>query len=292
LPHPTELATGLNAKKIHLHLLAIGHGSALPALKTIATQTGGFVLEQIDPKQWIESATQLLRSALPDHLQHTTVSITPAPPSTVSNWNQTWLKPAATVLQQSSSAPMTARWQIGLGQVIAIAYPADASIVLPFAKQIAASPRDPRFKVTWDAGASLRITVDAIDGKEYLNGESISLEMGGVTSSLPQIAPGQYQISLPAPRSSQIVTVRNQNRVLERFAVAGRYPPEFDAIGNDVKNLKMLADRTGGSVIQPGPVHPIDFRWPVRPTPLSSQLAFAGFIAIATGMIWNKRFGN
>ena len=289
-PNPADLAAGLNAKKIHLHLLAIGQGSALPALKIIASSTQGSVLEQLDPRQWINSAKQLLHSALPDHFQHGMLPVTPAPPLWISQWNQTWLKPSATMTQQSGATPLAARWQMGLGQVIALAYPAEPNIVMSFAKQIASPPRDPRFKVTWEAGASLRVTVDAIDGDRYLNGEPLTVEMDRVTTQLPQTAPGQYQIALPAPRIPQIVTVRNSSRVLERFAVAGRYPPEFDAIGNNLENLKTLAAITGGSVIQPGPVHPIDFQWPVRQAPLSSEFAFVGFAAISAGMVWNKLF--
>jgi hypothetical protein len=77
--------------------------------------------------------------------------------------------------------------------------------------------------------------------------------------------------------------------VLRRFAVAGCYPPEFDLIGNDRVNLKALADRTGGSVIEAGPAGPIDFHWPVRQTDLTSEFAIAGFAVISMGLVANRR---
>jgi hypothetical protein len=82
--------------------------------------------------------------------------------------------------------------------------------------------------------------------------------------------------------------VKAQSRILRRFAIAGRYPPEFDAIGNNPANLKALADRTGGAVIEAGPVHPIDFHWPTKQIPLASEFAIAGFVAVGFGLIVNR----
>jgi hypothetical protein len=74
--------------------------------------------------------------------------------------------------------------------------------------------------------------------------------------------------------------------VLERVAVAGRYAPEYDAIGNDRAALRALADRTGGRVIEPGMRGPIDFRWPPRDVDLTPWLAAAGALMVALGLIW------
>jgi hypothetical protein len=296
LPNPVELAAALNAKKIHLHLLAIGNGSALPALRSISSLTGGSVIQQLNPKQWVAAATLLLRSALPDRYQHRPVKISPSHVS-ISDWNQTWLKSTATELEKSSESPMLAKWQVGLGKVAAIAYPADASRVQSIADQIATASNDPRFKITWNTGLKLKVEVTAIDRDHFLNREPIHLEMldpriGDPTPAiipLQQTAPGQYVSTIPAPRSSQLVTIRDGTKILKQFAIAGRYPPEFDAIGNNRQNLRTLAERTGGSVINPGPVQPIQFHWPVRQTPLLSEFAFAGFVMIGLGLIWNRR---
>jgi hypothetical protein len=67
---------------------------------------------------------------------------------------------------------------------------------------------------------------------------------------------------VPAPDRPVLATVRFDHRPAERFAVAGRYPARFDAIGVDRDNLRQLAERTGGAVIEPIDTRPIDFRWP------------------------------
>jgi hypothetical protein len=295
LPNAADLSAAMKAKRIHLYLLALGHGSALPALQSIADATGGRVLVQLDAGQWIAGANELLRTAMPNRYQHKMVNLIPGPGS-VDQWNQTWAKPAATVMQKSSIAPMVARWQTGIGQVLSIAYPADVSTIQSLAEQIAQQPADPRFQVKWEAGPTLRVSVNAMDHDQYLNGQSLTLEMKDPrsgssipqTTLIPQTAPGMYELILPAPRSSVFVTVRQQSRVLRRFAIAGRYPPEFDAIGNNVPNLKTLADRTSGSVIEPGPVHPIDFRWPTRRTDLAGELSIAGFVLIGSALISDR----
>jgi hypothetical protein len=296
LPDANAIAQLLNTKNIHLHLLAIGHGRALPALRQIASATSGSVIEQLDAGQWVNSATLLLRSALPDRYQHRQIEITP-PPQTVTDWNQTWMKSSATELEKSAEFPMAAKWHLGLGTVTAIAYPASIEHVQSFAAQIAAAPNDPRFTVTWNAGRRLKVEVTAIDRDQYLNGESIQMEKLDARAGdakptitpIPQTAPGQYQVTMPAPRSSQLITIRDGFNVLKRFATAGRYPPEFDAIGNDRENLHDLAERTGGSVINPGPVGPIQFNWPTRQTNLISEFAFAGFAIISGGLLLNRR---
>ena len=295
LPDPSTVAQSLIAKKIHLHLLAIGHGRALPALQQIASATSGAVIEQFDPQQWVAGAKLLLRSAMPNRFQHRAIEIAP-PPQTISDWNQTWIKPAAKELEKSPESTMAARWQFGLGTVTAIAYPATTAHAQSLADDIAAGPNDPRFTVSWTTGRQLKVRVTAIDHDQYLNGESIQLEMADLQvtgekpaiTPIPQTAPGLYETTIPAPRSSQFITIRNRSKLLKRFAIAGRYAREFDAIGNDRENLRALADRTGGAVINPGPVQPIQFNWPTRQTDLMPEFAFAGFALISAGLILNR----
>jgi hypothetical protein len=296
LPNPADLSALMIAKKIHVYLLALGNGSALPALRSIAAATGGQVLVQLDPGQWIASANQLLRTAMPDRYQHQLLNLIPGPGS-VAQWNQTWAKPAATVTQKSSLAPMIARWHAGIGQVISIAYPADDSTIQSLARQIAQLPTDPRFQVKWDAGSTLHITVNAMDHDQFLNNQSLTLEMldpraqsaAPAIMPIPQTAPGLYEIKAPAPRSSVFITVKEQSNALRRFAVAGRYPPEFDAIGNNLPNLKSLGDRSGGTIIPPGPTAPIDFHWPRKQSDLTSKFAIAGFLVIGSGLVADQR---
>jgi hypothetical protein len=301
LPNPSELTAALNAKKIHLHLLAIGEGKALPALTSIASATGGSVIEQLDPQQWVAGANLLLRSSLPDHYEHGTLHLSPPPPESISQWNQTWLKENATQLQSSDSIPAVARWQLGLGQVIAIAYPADPASVEKFAGQIRQPPSDPRFAVTWESAASFaagfRVKVDAVDQGQFMNGLSISLEMidpraqqsNAVAMKIPQTGPEEYELTMPAPRSSQLICVKDGNAVLKRFSIAGRYAPEFEAIGNNPANLQTLAQRTGGAVIPPGPVKPLHVAGHETRISIVPELAIAGFVMMSAGLVIHRR---
>jgi hypothetical protein len=76
------------------------------------------------------------------------------------------------------------------------------------------------------------------------------------------------------------------SRVLDRIAVAGRYAPEFDAIGNDFAALRELAERTGGAIVPPQQMTPVQFRWPPRDVPLVSYLAAGGGLLIAMALVW------
>lgn len=305
LSQPAALARAMNSKKIHLYVLAFGHGDALPALRSIAAATDGSVTEQLDPRQWAASARQLMQSAMPDRLSHEQVEVQFAGElaSTGSRiaheWNRTWLKPSATELAKSHIAPMAARWQVGAGQVAAVAYPAAIADITGLAGLVSSPPYDPRFTIDWQADSKLRVSVNAVDHGSYLNGKPLELDLvdGSATPAqhtetvIPQTAPGQYETIVPAPRSPVVAMVRLGQRVLRRFAVAGRYAPEFNAIGNNRANLAALAEQTGGKVIEPGPAQPIDFHWPVKEFPLASPLAALGGALIAGGLLHWKRCG-
>jgi hypothetical protein len=134
--------------------------------------------------------------------------------------------------------------------------------------------------------------VDAVDRGTYLNGENISAEVSAPVSlvqPIPQVGPGQYEVDLDAPRAAVVVTIRRGEEVLERFAVAGRYAEEFERIGNDRANLRELAERTGGAVIEPGDVRPIDFRWTRREMALGPWLAGMGAVFVGGGLVrWRR----
>jgi hypothetical protein len=194
---------------------------------------------------------------------------------------------------------MAARWQLGTGQVIAAAFKLDIAEIEAMARLVARPPRDTRFNVSWIAASNLVATVDAVDGDRYLNDLAVTLSLNdGSTApaatqtaalTIPQVAPGRYEISLASPRSPSLATVRIGGRVIERFAIAGRYAPEFDEIGNDRSAMNDMAARSGGGVIEPTQISPIGFRFARRSFPLTSILAASGTGAIALGLIVWKR---
>jgi hypothetical protein len=303
--NPQELAALLKSKNIRLHLLAIGEGAALPALRQIAVATGGRVVTEIDPSLWANSARELARQAGSKLLEHDPITIMPVDGTSTmrtqseSAWNRTWLKESATKMAEahrgSETLPMAARWNAGEGRVLAMAFDPPAGSLDKWVGLVARPPHDPRFHVAWTTGATLRVVVDATSERSYLNGQPLLLDFSPALTdqtaaprAIPQSGPGRYELAIPAPRSPCVATVRLAGRVIDRTAVAGRYAPEFDALGNDHAAMRELASRSGGEVIPPNRNKPLDIRWPARHVPLTSPLAAMGALCIAIGLVWSR----
>lgn len=295
-----RLADLLKSKNIHLHLLAIGEGNALPTLRQVVAATGGRVLTELDPARWSAAVRELARAAGNPQVQRTPVTVTfespvlGIPPQSAGLWNRTWMKQGASKLAEAREGtaepvPMAARWNAGEGRVLAAAFAPDAGVIERLASLVARPPRDPRFHVTWETGPRLRVTIDAVAGRLYLNGQNLSLELNASRHPIPQTGPGRYELTIQAPRSPAIATVRAGDQVLDQFAVAGRYAPEFDEIGNDLAAMRELARRSGGAVVPPDQAKPLDVHWPVREVSLTSLLAIAGAACVVAGLLWWQR---
>ena len=293
------LAEKLKSKGVRVNLLAIGEGAALAAMRQIAAATGGTLVEQPDARQWADAARELTRMAMPRLLQHQSLTFTFGPQvniaaQTTSVWNRTWIKNSASRLAGAQfnrdSIPMAARWNVGEGHVLSAAFDPPPDVATRLAALVARPPHDPRFHVAWHTGPMFRVTVDATTNDDYINGERLTLELsdGGkaVAVPVPQTGPGRYEISTAAPRSPSVATVRASGRVVGRTAVAGRYAPEFDALGNDHRAMEELARLSGGRVVAPDFARPLDIRWPRRPLPLSSWMAAAGALFIGLALAW------
>lgn len=300
---PDALAAQLKAHHVQLHLLAIGNGSGLATLLRIVRATGGTSVSQFDPRKWVAGVQELLQSATPKLLENEPFSVqffgdfAGIGPKAVSRWNRTWLKsiatPVATGTGNNETPSLGATWHLGQGQVSALAFGTSPSVLQPIIPKLARAPADPNFKVTWSTGPRLAVKVEAFDGHQYINNASLELEEtssleGGPSSAritIPQTAPGQYELSVEAPRQPLIATVRNNRQVLSRIAVARRYAPEFDAIGNNHQYMTRLAQLTGGQVILPSQRSPIDFHWRRKTMSLDSLLAALGSILIGLGLV-------
>ena len=296
----------MNRRNIRLHLLATGNGEAIAPLEQIVQATGGLVVREFDPRQWTGRAAALARRAMPDGIMRQPVAIEsvggplPFDPGRVAEWNRTWLKDDATLLAQArledADVPMIGRWQFGSGTVIAAGYALPPASAAALADTIAAPPRDPRFAVQWTAGPRLGVRVDAIANGQYLNELPLMLDLApadapaDVTSMpIPQIAPGQYAATVPAPRQPAIATVRLDRTLLDRRAVAGRYPAEFAGIGNDREALASLAQRTGGRLIEPDDNRPLDLPAHRRRSDITPAVVAAAIALLATGLILWRR---
>jgi hypothetical protein len=294
-----QLAELLKSKSIHLHLLAIGEGTALPALRQIAAATGGSVLAQLDPSRWPAAVRELARAAGNSEIQRTPVSVRfdgladGIAPQSIAVWDRTWMKAGSSKLAEARSGsepvPMVALWNAGEGRALAAAFAPSPAAIERLVGLVARPPRDPRFHVSWATGPSVRVTVDAVSGREYLNGQGLSLELGGSRRAVPQTGPGRYELTFDSPRFPAVATVRAGEQVLDRVAVAGRYAPEFDGIGNDLVAMRELARRSGGAVVPPDQGKPLDIRWPAREASIVPLLAVAGAACVGAGLLCLRR---
>jgi hypothetical protein len=301
---PDALAKECTAKRVRLHVLAIGEGSGLPALRRLTAATAGTLRTQFDPVRWASDVRQLLAEATPPRLSTTPATLkflgdfAPLPPRDVSPWNRTWLKPSASEIARGTAAgetvPLGAQWTVGAeGTVVSLGFTPTPAELGAIVARVAKPPRDPRFTVTWDAGPQLRVRIDATTsarGGTYRNDLPLRLELTGAdggsaeTRAIPQVAPGRYEVTLSSPRSPAFATVRLEGRVIDRLALAGRYAPEFDAIGNDYDAMRQLAARTGGRVIDRAWQKPLDITFPRRDVGLTRWLTLAAAVALAAAL--------
>jgi Ca-activated chloride channel homolog len=302
---PAGIAAMLLQHRIRLDVLIIGEATGDDALAQIAQQTGGREVRQMDPAAWAAETKRMLRAALPDRMIRVPIMVNfqndlaALPARNVATANRTWPKDSATLLasgkDSAESLPLAARWRVGNGEVMAMAFAPTAEEIEAMAKGIAKRPRDSRFSVQWESGAKLHVRVDAADHGAQLNGAQLSIRIGQGDAAaipqtvVPQTAPGRYEVDLPSPRSPQIVSVRNGGELVDQFAVAGRYPAEFDAVGNDVAALAELAKRTGGEVIEPDVHQPIAFHEPRQEMSLASVMAAMGSACIGFSLVWWRR---
>lgn len=296
---PASIASRLSQHRARLHLLRTADtpGSRVPE---VARLTGGQVATELDPHRWPQAARELAKAIDPAQAAATPlpiqfVSETGLPARSVSPWNRTWLRRDATALAtaQEGAEPLvtSARWQAGAGAVVAAAFAATSAEAEALAELVARPPRDPRFRIAWTCGRNLDVTVYAIDGDRYLNDLEVTVSLGAQREHRArQEAPGRYAISIDAPRQPALAEVRIGRTIVERSAVAGRFAPEFEAIGNDRDSMQKLAERTGGQVIEPAQTTPIDFNWPRRSVPMRSLLALIGAVLVGLGLaIWKLR---
>ncbi|QOV89522.1 vWA domain-containing protein [Humisphaera borealis] len=317
-----ELVALLKSRKVKLHVLAVGDGKGLADLRQVVEQTGGSIVQQTDASRWADAAADLLKSAGEKHLATSPVDVrysdrlATLTGRRVAPSNRTWLKPQATLLgsitdplavASAEPTPAAAIWQVGEGKAAAAGFVANDTERAALANLVAAAPRDPRIAVTVTPGGRLRVRIDAIDAqadsaKRYLNGLSLKLTFSAegaapVTAgdsarasarpvSIPQTAPGRYEVEIDAPARPTIATILNGDAAVDRFAVAGRYAREFDEVGIDRDSLNRLVDRFGGAVIEPDQATPIDFKWPLRVTSIAPLLAGLAAVMLVLALLW------
>jgi hypothetical protein len=292
---PQHIIDTFKRQNVRLHVLALGAGSGLPALRKIVQDTGGTIQEQFDPAQWL--ATSRTITPPPQFFRTpTTVKYLDEAESLgtekTSAWNRLWLKGGATMLAQTSDIadplPMAATWPVVGGHVVATAFIPSVDQIQRLAHLCEHAPRDPRFTVRWDIGRDVKVTIDAVDNGEFMDDLHLHLAVPGDETTrldVPQIAPGRYEAILPSQTQRNILSLRNGDTLVDSRAMAARYPPEFDALGNNHDAMNLLAQRTDGQVIEPTDHGPIDFHWPGRDVDLTPILCTGAAALLAVAAI-------
>jgi hypothetical protein len=302
---PAALAARLKDARIRTSVLAIGETSQNGALAQIVNATNGRLIQERDVARWPAAMQELARSAAPDHLVRGRASIDFTGQLAFLGrrqsdvLNRTWRKNdatlSATAQVNGAQIPAAGVWSIGAGRVISVATSLDVADANAIAEHFAQLPTDPRIKVTWDQGTTLHVQIDGAENGSFMNNLTPALSLIDSSSGarerhlIPQTAPGQYEIAVPAPTQPALATITVDNRTVARAAVAGHYPREFYPVGNDRRAMRELAGMSGGEVIEPSDNGPIDFHWPTRTVSLAPWLAIAGVISIAGALVvWRR----
>lgn len=261
-----ELAGQIAAHRVQLLALLTGEADASnKALSDLATQTGGAVIHERRPGAWIEAVTQLARHGLGE--SRSAVTGTARGSGEIAGFDvrytavyTAWARPEAEVIARGpEDRPLIATMQAGSGRVVSVAgeiSPADLTAV---AMRLRQPPTDPRFATRWDEQRD-RVILTARDRRGPMNElRPVLVRDGSDPVMFEQTAPGEYTALLSRRPEATVATVRVSGQIVARHAIAGRYPKEFDAIGNDRRALRTLAERTGGRVIDVGDHQPITF---------------------------------
>jgi hypothetical protein len=307
IDQPRALAERLAASHVRVHLLATAALRDESPLRAIVDATGGKSIAQPDAARWASDLKQLLRAAAPGRIEHDRINLSfdsslTLPPRELEWWNRTWPKEPADVLATGRSGnddlPLAALRRDGLGRVVAAGFQPIEPELSRMIERCEQRPRDPRFSVTWTFDPDCRVALDAIDRaatQPYLNGmrPTLQLRRDGVITplsiALVQTAPGRFEVSVPRIGSPRMATLIVNDQVIDRTALPGRYPREYELIGNDRAAMRDLAERSGGQVIEPDDAAPLTVRWPPRPVDLTSITAIAGAALVALGLIWWRR---
>ncbi|HEV7302272.1 MAG TPA: vWA domain-containing protein [Tepidisphaeraceae bacterium] len=281
-----------------LNVLSIGNGPASDSLAQIAVATGGTVVTEADPARWSRAAAQLLRAAIAGELRTSPArggfsgELATAGDVEAAPWNPLWPRAGATVVATNTAGgePLAAWWNAGTGRVIAFAYTPPTATVALATERLARPPRDERFAVRWDESKNgTRMLIDAVERGRPLNGAAVVLDITGESRPVPQVAPGRYELTIDPSPSAALATVLHDGQVIARRALPARYAPEFAAIGNDYAAMRALAERTGGAVVNPAVVTPLDLPRDANRVSLTPPLAMLGGFFVATALIaWRR----
>lgn len=282
---PAELKDALIRSEIHLFVLATSSTHVDESLRQLIEQTGGQLIQQSDSSLWQADLQLLLNTARGnDRIDPQTVTTSGELAGISVSFThlfRAFIRSQAETLISIPDHPIAATWQVGLGRVTAVAGLTDPSTQRLLAARLKRPPADPRFSVRWETD---RVVFLASDSHNPLNGLLPQLIDDSEVRTIPQTAPGRYQIDISRSALPRLLRVQLQNRVIDARVYAGTYAREFQEIGNDRQALEKLAERTGGQIIAPGSTVPAIPR-PLERRPVAVYLCAIAVILLAAATV-------
>lgn len=293
-------------KGITTSTIAIGEAADFARLEQIALAGGGRYYAALDvgtlPRIFTNEALTATRALLVEEPTVPTprpnpLYTFPAALPAVDAFVATSLKSdAQELLEGRDGEPLLATRRAGLGRTAALTtdlngwagdlgnWPELPGLLATLTRWLQAVPPGWSATATRE-GADLAITVDAVEGGDYVNNARIEARHDGRTLLLEQVAPGRYTGRLPWSGGSGEVVLVSEGEVVARTR-AGGPDPEY----MDVDGAALLADvalRSGGRMVEPGEAY--EARLATDRRHLWPYFAVAGLALFMVELVWRRR---
>lgn len=297
--------TGL-AQGITTSTIALGEAADFARLEQIAAAGGGRYYAALDvgtlPRIFTNEALTATRALLVDEPTAPTprpnpLYTFPAALPPVEAYVATSLKSdAQELLEGRAGEPLLAIRRAGLGRTAALTtdlngwaggfgeWPELPGALATLTRWLQAVPPGWSATAVRD-GADLVVTVDAVEGGDYVNNARIEARHDGRSLQLEQVAPGRYSARLPWTGGTGEVVLVAESEVVARARVSGP-DPEYADVGGAAL-LANVAQRSGGTVITAG--EPYEARLATGRHHLWPYLALVALALFILELVWRRR---
>jgi Ca-activated chloride channel homolog len=269
LPDFAAIARAARNAGITTSSIAIGGDADVPRLKAIAEAGQGRFYNALDvntlPRIFTTEALTATRGLVrlepfvPTLARHPLAANLTGKPPTLTAYVATTLRPEAQpIIVGLDREPVLAVLQKGLGRSAALTADLNRPDGFTGWSQLPGLlgtvgrwllvPNTPfvlSLSPSWQGGGQ-RVSVDAIDGGRYRDGERLAVQVAGMRIELAQTGPGRYQADLPAGASGALVLVRG-GQALAR----AKLQPKQNELQNSGGSAKLaaIAAASGGQVL-------------------------------------------
>ncbi|MEM1010852.1 MAG: vWA domain-containing protein [Planctomycetota bacterium] len=229
-----DIAEAVTQADVTMHVLT-PEGDPTPSVRGLVDATGGRLLIGND---LASLAREVIGEAAAGGLQseERTVVIGDRA-AAIAPWREAWSKDRATPIGEGDLPAAT--WRVGAGRATAVSASLPAAMLASMAEDGGGRMVD----VRWVDGPELVVTA-----AELPTAERVELTFNGRTNPMWPIAADTFRTTIADAREPGVAVITVDGQTHARKAVAGRYDPEFEAIGNDVERLFEFADRFNGDV--------------------------------------------